>query len=62
MIGNLIVTLAVCLAALYLHRQWKKTRDSDCPSCAGCDACAGGKKHDNNTILDSMKNKNNKEK
>ncbi len=56
MIGNIIVGLAVGGAVYYLYRQWKKTKTSDSPSCAGCSACATNKKHHQTHILNSMEN------
>jgi len=54
MIGNIIVALAVCGAIFYLYLQWKKTKDSDSPSCAGCDACQGNKENSGEAIYNSM--------
>ena len=54
MIGNIIVGLAVGGSLFYLYRQWKKTKASDAPSCAGCSACAINKNHDRTPILNSM--------
>ncbi len=62
MIGNVIVAFAVCGAFFYLYRQWKKIKNSDSPSCAGCNACQGSKKSNRNTIFNSMENAETKEK
>jgi len=62
MIGNIIVVFAVCSAIFYLYRQWKKTKNADTPSCAGCNVCAGSKKTRSNTIFDSMEDAKTKEK
>lgn len=62
MIGNVIVGLAVGGAIFYLYRQWKKTKDSDYPSCAGCNACQVTKKDSQNTIFNSMEDADTKEK
>ena len=61
MIGNIIVVFTVCGAIFYLYRQWKKTKNSDSPSCAGCNACAASKKSSRDTILDSMEDAKTKE-
>lgn len=62
MVGNIIVVFAVCGAVFYLYRQWKKTKNSDSPSCAGCDACAPDKTSSRNTILNAMEDSETKEK
>ncbi len=62
MIGNIIVAFAVCGALFYLYRQWKKTKNADTPSCAGCSACASSKKNRSDTIFDSMEDTETKEK
>ncbi|WP_035238534.1 FeoB-associated Cys-rich membrane protein [Desulfobacter vibrioformis] len=62
MIENMIVAAAVCGAVFYLYRQWKKIKNADSPSCAGCNACAGSKKNRSNAIFDSMEEAETKEK
>ena len=62
MTGNIIVVLAVCCAVFYLFRIWKKTKNSDSPSCAGCDACASNKSHHQNTTLNCIQDADKKEK
>lgn len=54
MIGNVIVVLAVCASAFYLYRQWTKARNSDNPSCGGCNACQCNTKNEPTTIFESI--------
>lgn len=61
MTGNIIVVLAVCGAVFYLFRRWKKTKNSDSPSCGGCDACASNKTHHQKTTLESIQDADKKE-
>ena len=62
MIGNIIVVLAVCGAVFYLYRQWKKTNESDSPSCAGCSACRNNTPDHQGTILNCVPDEDKKEK